>query len=146
MAIHIASSPYRSTFQPQGVRRHRTFNRIEYSGAKTASFLQRLKQGNKERLHFSIGPMAIIVGLGLFAVGISALYLMNFNKVATNGYALKRVERDHQELVDQYEIQNMKLAELASLTHIAQTDKVEGMRYPWSLTFVRGGNTAVASR
>ena len=148
MAIHIASSPYRSAFQPQGTSRQRSFSRIEYSGAAKSfgSFFQTLKQnGHKERLRFSVGPMALIVGMGLFAIGISVLYLMNFNKVATIGYDLKRVERDHQELVDQYEIQNMKLAELASLTNISKTDKVESMRYPRSITFVRA-NTALASR
>ena len=146
MAIHISNSPYRSSFQPQNVRRNRTFNRIEYSGVKVmSSFFQNIKRQNKERIRFSIGPMAIIIGLGLFAAGMSTLYLMNFNKVATSGYALRRVERDHQGLVDQYQIQNMKLAELASLTHIAQTETVEGMRYPKNVVFVRG-NTAVASR
>jgi len=147
MAIHIASSPYRSTFQPGMASRSRSFSRVEYSGATTSlgSLFQNLKTKKSERLRFSVGPLAIIVGLGVVAALMSTLFLINFNNVATNGYALKHVERNHQELVDQYEIQNMKLAELASMRTIIQSEKVSSMRHPRNVMFVRG-NTAVASR
>lgn len=96
-------------------------------------------------LKFKFGPSTAIGGLMVIAILISLVYLTHFNKVATKGYDLRRLEADRQQLLNQYDIKNMKLAEVKSLAKIAGSERVSVMRRPGEIIFVRG-NTALASR
>jgi hypothetical protein len=93
---------------------------------------------------FEFGPSTVIFGLSIIAILMSLLYLMHFNQVATKGYDLRRLEAARQELLNQYDIKNMKLAEVKSLARVIASDRVSAMRKPAEVIFVRG-NTALAS-
>jgi hypothetical protein len=96
-------------------------------------------------LRFEFGPAAAIGGMFTVAILLSLLYLAHFNQVATKGYDLRRLEADRQQLMNQYDIKNMKLAEAKSLANIISSDRVSAMRRPGEITYVRG-NTALAKR
>jgi len=104
-----------------------------------------IKKIKEATMKLEFGPSMAIGGLFLVAVLFSLLYLAHFNQVATKGYDLRRLEADRQQLLDQYDIKNMKLAEAKSLTTIMASDKVSAMRRPAEIAYVRG-NTAIASR
>jgi hypothetical protein len=95
-------------------------------------------------LKMEFGPTTAISGLAVVAILMSLLYLMNFNQVATKGYDLRRLEVARQQLLNQYEIKNMKLTETKALSSIISSDRISAMRQPGEVTFVRG-NTAIAS-
>ena len=94
-------------------------------------------------MRIEFGPGAAIGGLFVLAVTFGLLYLAHFNQVATKGYDLRRLEADRQQLLNQYDIKNMKLAEVKSLTNILTTNRVAAMRKPAEVIFVRAG-TALA--
>ncbi len=97
------------------------------------------------RGHYDFRTFAVIVGLMLAAIALFMIYLWHFNGVATKGYDLRRVESAHEQLLSQYEIRNMRLAEIKSMNNIIEAGKLEGMRRPVSVTFVKG-TTVLASR
>lgn len=78
------------------------------------------------------------------AILLGGAYLAFFNQVATKGYELRRLEADRQQLLTQYEIKNMKLAEVQSLNTIVQSDKANAMRRPYSIDYVKGGSVLAA--
>jgi hypothetical protein len=114
----------------------------ESMGANVAGSIRKIKEAT---LKLEFGPSMAIGGLMMIAVLFMLLYLAHFNQVATKGYDLRRLEADRQQLMNQYDIKNMKLAEAKSLTTIISSDKIVGMRRPGEITYVRG-NTALASR
>jgi hypothetical protein len=95
-------------------------------------------------VRFEFGPSTVIVGLMVIAVLFGFLYLAHFNQVATKGYDLRRLEADRQQLLNQYDIKNMKLAEVKSLNNIIQSNRISAMRKPAETIFVSGA-TALAS-
>lgn len=87
-------------------------------------------------LNYEFGASTIMIGLGVIAISTSLLYLAHFNQVATKGYELKKLEADHEQLLSQYEIKNMKIAEAMSLARISESDRVSAMRRPSDVTFL----------
>lgn len=98
-----------------------------------------------KKVHFEFGPGTVMISLGVIAAVMSLSYLVHFNKVATKGYDLRRLEAERQELLSQYDVKNMKVAEATSLNYIINSDRLNGMRKPGEVIFVRS-NTAIASR
>ncbi len=98
----------------------------------------------KKKASFELGSSTIIAGLTGFAILLGLGYLAHFNQVATKGYDLKRLEADRQQLLSQYEIKNMRLAEIQSLTTIIESEKADSMRRPFSVEYVRGNNVLAA--
>jgi hypothetical protein len=90
-----------------------------------------------------VKPSMIITGLILVAISLSLIQLAHYNHVATKGYELRRLEADRQQLMGQYEVKNMKLAEAKALNTISLSDRVSVMRRPYQVSYVRG-NTALA--
>lgn len=103
------------------------------------------KKVKEVKIRHVFGPSAVMISLAVFAVGISLLYLAHFNQVATKGYDLRRLQADQDQLMSQYEIKNMRLAQITSLNTIAHSDRASVMRRPADVMFVRE-NTALASR
>ncbi len=154
MSIYIAQSPYRSAFSGASKRRRPFVPSAKSSvltrgqdrkGDAVAGALQLFQQVKSKKVHFEFGSTSVIVGFIALALLMSILHLIHFNKVATKGYELKRLDANHQQLLSQYEIKNMQLAEYQSLNNIVVSDRVAMMRRPVSVTFV-SGNTALASR
>jgi hypothetical protein len=89
------------------------------------------------------GPMTLIVGLIVVAVGMSAMYLMHFNQVATKGYDLKRLEVNRQQLMDQNQVSNMNIDKVKSMDSILGSGRIQRMVKADNVMFVRG-DTALA--
>lgn len=115
---------------------------------KTASTMSEMaaamKNVGKKKVKFEIGPRFVIIGLMGMVAFLSFAYLAHFHTVATKGYELRRLEADRNQLLNQYEIKNMRLAEMQSLTTIVESEKANTMRRANNIEFVRG-NTALAS-
>lgn len=128
-------------------RRRAFFNAPRESAAAnmSANLAGSVKKIREATLKLEFGPSLAIGGLFIIAVLFMLLYLAHFNQVATKGYDLRRLEADRQQLLNQYDIKNMKLAEVKSLNTIIASDRVTTMRRPAEITYVRG-NTAIASR
>lgn len=110
--------------------------------AQAINVAKSLKGGVRK---FEVGPGTAMIGMMVFAAVLSLSYLAHFNQVATKGYDLRRLEADRQQLVGQYEIKNMRLAEVKALSTISDSETVASMRRPNEVSFIRG-NTAIASR
>jgi len=130
-------SPYRryyhsSEFRRREMRRERGLRNVRHnlSGAL--------------RWKFEIGPTLIIVALLLLSIGMALMYLAHFNQVATKGYEMRRLQADRQQLLAQYDLSDMRLAETKTLDRIAHSDKVVHMR-PLSRVIFVSNNTALAS-
>ena len=124
--IFVTQNPYRQRHRQLDtpIRRHNNINAL--------------------KLNFEFGPMVIIVGLMLLSVLMAFLYLVHFNKVATKGYELKRLEANRQQLLSQHDLSDMHIAEATTLDRISHSDKVARMRPISFITFIHG-NTALAS-
>lgn len=96
------------------------------------------------KLQFEFGPMAIIVTLLLLSVTMALMYLAHFNQDATKGYEMRRLEADRQQLLAQYDLSDMHLAETKTMDRIVNSDKVVHMKPVRRVTFV-SGNMALAS-
>lgn len=170
MSIYVARSPYFSSYKAKpgkvGIftriggllakkpaRRYRlakpqfapTLPRIETRTESRGNLAKTIHEKKQQLLSYQFGPSTVIVGLILASVLLSVLYLMHFNQVATKGYDLKRIESSHKQLMDQYDIGNIKLAEAKSLNTMIESGRMEGMRRPKDVIYVRG-STALASR
>lgn len=161
MSIYVARSPYRTSFNkprlkisfPEfgGLFKHRAYRRARphleaapraISRDVSSSMINNIKT---RTLKMEFGPNAVIITLMMTAVLLSLLYLMHFNRVATKGYDLNRLDASRQQLLGQYDVKNMKLAEIKSLNNMIQSGKLEGMRRPANVMYVNGGTTAYAS-
>ena len=109
---------------------------------KKAGFMKKVREAV---LRWQFGPATAISGLFVIAILLSLTYLAHFNQVATKGYDLRRLEADRQQLLNQYDIKNMKLAGVKSLSNIIASERVSAMRRPGEIVYVRA-NTALASR
>lgn len=134
--ILLTRSPYRQHYLQAPVRRRLRFG-------QRVSAIPRLR--SLKNVKFEFGPFALIVTLLLIAVLISSIYLMHFNKVATKGYDLRKLEASRQELLSQHSIKDSNLAEVKSLNSMLQSGRLDHMRKPSEIIFVRG-DTAIASR
>lgn len=131
--ILLTRSPYRQHYLQASARRRSLFQRRSSSVARFQGF------------KFEFGPLALIVTLLIIAVLISSVYLMHFNKVATKGYDLRKLEASRQELLTEHSIKDISLADVKSLNSVIQSGRLNNMRKPSQIIFVRG-NTALASR
>ena len=114
------------------------------SGAKKVDNKQQTLTGAKT-LEIDINPVFAMVTLMLLAVLLSGLYLVNFNKIATKGYELKKLEVARQKLQNESDVTNMYLAKVQSLNNIMSTDRVSIMRKPAAVQYVVG-DTVIAQR
>lgn len=129
---------------PSGVARG-VISGAERKSKKMPSFISFLQMAKDRTQRLEFGPSTVIVGLIVIAVVMSLAYLLHFNRVATKGYDLRRLEAARQELMTQYDIKNMKLAQAKSLNTISGSDRVSAMRKPGQIIFVHG-NTVLAVR
>jgi hypothetical protein len=113
---------------------------LNAGGAARRSAVHQIKQAV---LRFEFGPSTAIGGMFVISVLLGLMYLAHFNQVATKGYDLRRLEADRQQLMNQYDIKNMKLAQVKSLTHILDTNRISAMRKPSEIIYVRS-STALA--
>jgi len=77
---------------------------------------------------------------------VTIITLMFSTNQVTKGYALNRLEAEHQDLVKEGERNEMEISQVRSLNYIQNSSKVRSMRRPGQVVFVSGGDTAIASR
>ncbi len=95
---------------------------------------------------FQLNSTVIIVGFMLSAALLLLLYLAHFNKVATKGYDLKRVQRSQEELMVHNEIRTMKLTEAQSLQNVIDSGRIAHMRQPRDIMYIRGDSAIASAR
>ncbi|MEZ4087501.1 MAG: hypothetical protein R3B71_04170 [Candidatus Gracilibacteria bacterium] len=117
---------------------------VRKSAETVTGMAHAMKNVGSKKVKFEIGPRFVIIGLMGMVAFLSFAYLAHFHTVATKGYELRRLEADRQQLLNQYEIKNMRLAEMQSLTTIVESEKANSMRRANQIEFVRG-NSALAS-
>lgn len=123
--IKTSFSPYRSDF------------RSESKNAKVG-LVMAAESKAKDLIKFDINPVALMGGLLLLVVLLGFFYLLNYNKLATKGYNLKRLEIARQELQVERNEKTLYLAKVRSLTEMLKEEKFDGMRKPEKLEYVYG--------
>lgn len=125
----IGFSPYRSSFRQERMR--------EISGKKAAAV-------SEEVVKVHISSVTIMISLFIVSLALGAMYLMNFNKVATKGYILKRLEVSRQELQQQNDIKTLGLADAKAMSQIIESGALDGMRKPGEVEYVFGETGVLA--
>lgn len=120
-----------------------TGNVLVKSAETFSGMAHAMKDVGTKKVRFEIGPKMVIGSLLGMVFLLSFAYLAHFHTMATKGYELRRLEAARQQLLNQYEIKNMKLAEMQSLNTIANSERASAMRRVNQVEFVRG-NTALA--
>lgn len=170
MAINIAYSPYRSTFGSSkrrsgwfsfGNRKRRGgFASVHQTREVRGGFSRRregLNLGNEANsvkesvvalksavMRLEFGPTMTVMMLGFTCVALMVFYLAVYNKIATKGYDLKRLEAIHSQLMAEYDVSNMKMAQIKSLANIVQSDRLSVMRHPNEVGYVMHDGTVIA--
>lgn len=119
--IQVNYSPYRNNF-----RRERA-GQIADQVALQAEIVK-----------LEVSPLMVMVLLFITMLFLGALYLMNFNKNATKGYILKRMEVSRQELKEQSDIRTLNLAKAKAVTQMIESGAMDHMRKPGKVDYVFG--------
>lgn len=120
--ILVGYSPYRNT-----MRQDRA-NQVADQTAVTAS----------EVVKIEISPLSMMILLFVLTLLLGGLYLMNFNKNATKGYILKRLEISRQELKEQSDLKTLDLANAKAMNQMISSGAMDHMRKPGQVSFVFG--------
>ena len=83
-----------------------------------------------------MGTTSLIVVVGLLAVVISLIYLAHANRVATRGYAIKKLEQDRRMVVTDLEIWQQMVAEAKSMASLKASPAVQKMVWSENADFV----------
>lgn len=89
----------------------------------------------KQSFEFSAPQLMIFMGVIAILLGLTQLTFST--ATVTKGYELKRLQADQQQLINQYEIKNMQLAEAKALNTIAHTPKTDSMRRPAEIAYIK---------
>lgn len=122
----------------------KTGQAMKKSAQTFSEVAQAVKNVKGKKVKFEFGPNAVIGCLLVMVAFLSCAYLAHFNQVATKGYDLKRLEADRQQLLNQYEIKNMRLAEIQSMNTIINSEKADSMRRPSQVDYVHGASVIAA--
>jgi hypothetical protein len=94
----------------------------------------------QEVIKIKVSPTMMMAGLFITSLLLGSLYLWNFNKVATKGYILKRLEVSRQELKEQSDLRTLNLAKAKAMNQIISSGAIDHMRKPANVEFVYGEN------
>lgn len=75
-----------------------------------------------------IGQNSIVLILGVMICLVALLYLVHSNQSATQGYAIKVLDQEYDELLRKSEVWNMRNAEAKSMNAILESSVINGMR------------------
>jgi lauroyl/myristoyl acyltransferase len=89
-----------------------------------------------EIVKFELSPVSMMVILSILTVLLGCLYLMNFNKNATKGYILKRLEVSSQELKEQSDMRTLSLANAKAMNQMIESGAMDHMRKPNQVSYV----------
>lgn len=120
----IGYSPYRSALRQAKLQENQAA-----SAARTAS---------AEIVRFQITPAMLMAVMFVLILVFGGLYVMSFNKVATKGYMLKRLELSRQELQQQSDIKTLGLAKVKAMNNMLENGSFDHMRKPGEVTYVFG--------
>ena len=119
--INIKNSPYRNE-----VRR-------EYVQKSSVSTV------NDKVISVDLNPKFLIVVLAVIGTLLATLYLVNFNKFATKGFQLTKLENLRNELENTKQVNNLILAKAKAMNSVMERDRVSVMRKAQDIEFVYGG-------
>lgn len=151
--LSLSRSPYRSSLAQRSFwgRRSRSSFGSNYRATSRSPFRADLSSNQPApkalalpKINFQFGPAALIMALLAVIIFIGMAYLAHFNRIATKGYNIKKLEADRQQLLSENQIKDARLAQSKSLTNIIDAGRLTGMRKAPEIIFVRGDN-AIAS-
>ena len=88
----------------------------------------------------------LIIFFIIFLVGVICfIYLSYFNRIATKGYHLKKLEIEREELMNTKEVNNMQLSQVKALDYIRSSEKVKNMVRTNNVLYLRG-DTVLAKK
>lgn len=94
---------------------------------------------------FELGPYFLISSLLLFVVMMTVMTLVFSTRQVTKGYVLNSLDAEHQELVQELEVNEMQISQVRSLKYMENSPKVNSMVKPNQIVYLNG-ETAIASR
>lgn len=118
----------------------RTGEVVKNSAETFSKVARAVKNVKGKKIRFEFGPNMVVGSLVVMVVLLSCAYLAHFNQVATKGYDLKRLEAHRQQLLNQYEVKNMQLAQMQSMNNIVKSEKTGSMRRPSQIEYVKGAS------
>ena len=87
---------------------------------QSSQFHRALRLGNGIPLSLRVGKFFLFFSMTLMIGIISFFYLLKFTELQTKGYQLKKLELEHNSLIDARETKTTQIAELKSLTAIRE--------------------------
>lgn len=120
--ILVGYSPYRSVLKQERA------SQVEAQALSSTSEVVKLE----------VTPTSLMVVLFIISILLAALYLMDFNKNATKGYILKRLEVSQQELQDNNDLKNLALSKAKAMNQMIASGSMDKMRKPNQVEYVFG--------
>lgn len=112
-------------------------NPIVFGGRKRAIKNKPIPQGGTSRMTLTFALVALICAMGVF-------YIFEVNNVATQGYAIRDLEKQAQDLRNSNEKLKIKEAEFRSLNNIEEKTKDLNMAAPKDVSYMAlPGNVAM---
>lgn len=109
--------------------------------------ISKQKQFSWSLRNFKIGPFFLILSLLVFVILVTLMTLLYSTSQVTQGYVLEEMDMSNQDLEQQLQLHEMKIAEVRSIEHIRSLEQVANMR-PMTddkIVYIEGG-TAIASK
>lgn len=91
-----------------------------------------------------LGAVSLTVVVTLLALVVSLIYLAHANRVATRGYAIKKLEIEKTQLVTQNEIWRQQVSEAKSLTALRSSEAVSKMTPVKNAVYIK--TTSIAKK
>ncbi len=110
---------------------------------KRGSSVRVAKNPLSKRIELGINSLIVVI-IALITI-ISLAYLVNSNRNATKGYALKTLELERTRLLTENEIWDMEIAKVQALAHIQSDSRVQRMVKTDKPMFIRG-DSAIAAK
>ena len=117
--------------------------RAQFSAARHEEMKEAKKEA-KKMVSFVIKQSWIVVGLLIVAGTLGFFQVITYNKLATKGYGLKRLQVARQSLETQSEITNQYLADAKSMGNLVVNPSISNMRSPNQVQYVMGNSTELA--
>ncbi len=127
--IAYTNSPYRNYAKNMA--------RMERSGESKVKSLELVK--------FDISPTLIVWILSFLVAVLGLCFLFSYNRVATKGYYLKRLEVANQELTNQSQQINLAVSEAKSMTKMIADGRMDGLVIPKKVTQIEVSENFLAS-
>jgi hypothetical protein len=118
----IGYSPYRNALRQARLQENQARKQAQAASA--------------EIVRFQVTPVMLMAVMFILILLLGGLYVASFNKVATKGYMLKRLELSRQELQQQGDLKTLGLAKAKAMHNMLESGAIDHMRKPGEVSYV----------